>query len=84
MATDEGEIIGKLIAARSRVAGQKDAAPKESVSLDVQSWPAWIICIHVELVQVPLQSGFVERIRTELMEPRSLQRAVPVQNRGPP
>ena len=80
--TNESQIVGEFIPAGGGVAGQEDAATKESKTLDIQSWPSQIVGIHVELIPIPLHAGFVGGSRAELMEPRSLERAVPIEHRG--
>ena len=78
--TIQREIVAELVASTGCVAGQENTAPEKSISLNIQSRSTSIIRIYVELVEVPLQPRLVDRAWAELMEPRSLQRIVPIEH----
>ena len=56
MPADERQIVGELIAPHRRVAGQENTAAKEAETLHVESRPARVSGVHIELVHVPLQA----------------------------
>ena len=66
---NEGEVVGELVPPGLSMAGQKNSTAEEPIPLHVQSRPATIVGVHVELVPVPLHARFVHRPSAELVKP---------------
>src|SRR5205085_2040488 len=77
MPANESQIVSELIAAGSGVAGQEDAAAEKAITLNVESWASQIVGVHIELIPVPLEAGFIRGRLAKVMKPRSLESAVP-------
>src|SRR5258706_3080674 len=74
---NKAQVVRKGIGASRCAALKKKPPDKETAALHIQPRSAGIIGVHVKLVNVPLDARFVCRRGVELMEPRTLQSAVP-------
>jgi len=83
VSSNQRQVVGKFIATAGRAAGKKNAPAEETETLHIQSRSAEIIGVHVKLINVPLDACFICRRRVELMEPRTLQGAIPCKFRSP-
>src|SRR6266481_3037467 len=74
---NKAQVVGKFIAPAGRVARKENAPAKETKTLHIEPRSPGVIGVYIKLIDVPLDPRFVCHRGVELMEPRTLQSAVP-------
>src|SRR5712691_1478601 len=78
MAADHGEVVRELVAATDGQAGHENVCPQIRKARNVKPHLPGLVGNHVEVVIVPLHTGFILRSGAEQMVPGGLERVVVV------